>query len=74
MFVIVDLLSCITVAKRPCYGRLKIKPSHTIVCYYVLIELVLFGHPLMAMDSVLATIADDGGAIIVIDKEAVDIN
>ena len=27
----------ITVAKRPCYGQLKIKQSRTIVCYYVLI-------------------------------------
>jgi hypothetical protein len=34
----------------------------------------LFGHPPMAMDTVLATIADGGRAIIVIDKEAVEIN
>ena len=73
MFVIINLLSCITVAKRPCYGQLKIKPSHTIVCYYVLILLVLFGHPPMAMDAVLATVADGGRAIIVINKEAVEI-
>jgi hypothetical protein len=28
---------CITLAKQPWYGRLKIKPSHIIVCYYVLV-------------------------------------
>jgi hypothetical protein len=31
------LLPCITVAKRPCYGQLKVKPSYNIICYYVLI-------------------------------------
>ena len=35
-FFVVDFISCITVAKRPCYGPLKIKPSHISVCYYVL--------------------------------------
>jgi len=35
-FSVVDFLSCITVAKRPCYGQLKIKPSYNIVRYYVL--------------------------------------
>jgi hypothetical protein len=35
-FSVTDFLSCMTVAKRPCYGQLKIKPSHTIVLYYVL--------------------------------------
>jgi len=34
-FSVVDLMSCITVAKRPCYGQLKIKPSYTIVHHYV---------------------------------------
>ena len=33
-FSVVDFLSCITVAKRPCYGPLKIKPSYIIVHYY----------------------------------------
>ena len=37
LFVIIDFLPCITVAKWPWYGQLKIKSSHTIVCYYVLI-------------------------------------
>jgi hypothetical protein len=35
-FCVVDFLSCITVAKRPCYGLLKIKPSYNIVHHYVL--------------------------------------
>jgi hypothetical protein len=29
-------MSCITVAKRPCYGQLKINPIYTIVHHYVL--------------------------------------
>ncbi len=37
LFVIVNFMSCITVAKRPCYGQLKVKPSYNIVLYYVLI-------------------------------------
>ena len=36
-FAIINLLSCITVVRRPCYGQLKIKPSYTIVSYYALI-------------------------------------
>ena len=32
----VDFLSCLIVAKRPCYGPLKIKPGYNIVLYYVL--------------------------------------
>jgi len=31
-FSVVEFISCITVAKRPCYGPLKIKPSYIIVC------------------------------------------
>ncbi len=38
-FSVVDFMSCITEAKRPCYGRLKIKQSYNIVRYYVLIYL-----------------------------------
>jgi hypothetical protein len=34
-FSVVDLVSCIIVAKRPCYGQLKITPSNNIVDYYV---------------------------------------
>ena len=37
LFIIVDVLSWITLAKGPCYGWLKIKPSHIIVRYYVLV-------------------------------------
>ncbi len=34
---VVDFMSCITIAKRPCYGLLNIKWSYNIVRYYVLI-------------------------------------
>jgi hypothetical protein len=34
---VVGFMSCITVAKRPWYGQLKINPSYIIVCYYVYI-------------------------------------
>jgi hypothetical protein len=53
-FAIVDFMSCITIAKRPWYGQLKIKPS--------------------TMNAGLAIIADGGQAIIVIDREGVEIN
>jgi len=33
---VIDYMSCITVAKQPWYGEFKIKPSYTIVHYYVL--------------------------------------
>jgi hypothetical protein len=36
-FSVVDYLSCITVAKQPCYGQLKINPGYTIILYFVLI-------------------------------------
>jgi hypothetical protein len=35
-FSFVDFMSCITTAKRPCYGSLKIKPSYIFVCIYVI--------------------------------------
>ena len=35
-FSFVDFMSCITVAKQPCYGPLKIMPSYIIVHYYVI--------------------------------------
>ena len=35
-FSFIDFMSCITVAKRPCYGPLKLKPSYIIVHYYVI--------------------------------------
>jgi hypothetical protein len=34
-FSVVNFMSCINVAKRLWYGQLKIKPSNTIVRYYV---------------------------------------
>ncbi len=33
-FSVVDFMSCKPVAKRSCYGQLKIKPSYNIVLYY----------------------------------------
>ncbi len=36
-FSVVDFMSCITVAKWPCYGLLKIKPSYNIALYHELI-------------------------------------
>jgi hypothetical protein len=35
-FSFVDFMSCITLAKQPCYGPLKLKPSYLIVHYYVI--------------------------------------
>ena len=35
-FSFVDFMSCITTAKQPCYGPLKIKPSYIIVRIYVI--------------------------------------
>ena len=37
-FSVVDVMSCITVDKRPCYGHLKIKPSY--YCSLLCINLV----------------------------------
>jgi hypothetical protein len=69
LFAIVNLLLYIIIAKQPCYGQLKIKPSHTIVCDYVLILFVYFGGLLIAMNAFLVTIANGGQAIVVIDRE-----
>ncbi len=74
MFVIVDFMSCITVAKQPCYGQLKVKPSYKIVRYYVLIKFVYYGGPPTAVNAVLDIITNGGRAIVAIDKEAVEIN
>ncbi len=41
-FSFVDFMSCITLAKRPCYGPLKIKPSYIIVHYYVISSFVFW--------------------------------
>ncbi len=70
----IDFMSCITVAKWPCYGPLKIKPSYNIVLYYVLILCVYYGGPPTAMKAVLAIISDGKWAIIVINREVVQIN
>jgi hypothetical protein len=45
--------------------------SYTIVCYYNAIRyFVYYGSPLMAMDIILATIANRERAIVDIDREA----
>ncbi len=48
--------------------------SYTIVHYNVISQLVYYGGPLTAMDAILATIVDGGQAIVVIYREAVEIN
>ena len=75
-FSVVDFMSCITVAKWPSYGLLKIKPSYTTVCHYVYIQFIYYGDPPtpIAMNAVLAIIASGGRAIIVIYREGVEIN
>jgi hypothetical protein len=67
----VDLISCTTIAKRPCYGLYKIKPSYNIVHYNVFSLFIYYGGPLMAMEAILAIIADGRRAIILIYREAV---
>ena len=67
-------MSCITVAKQPCYGLLKIKPIYTIVHHYVLSWFLYYGGPLMAINAIFGIIADGGRAVIVIDREGVEIN
>ena len=76
-FSVIDFVSCITGAKRPCYGPLplKNKPSDNIVRYYYVLIFVYYGGPLtVMMNAVLAIIADGGRAIFVIYREAVEIN
>jgi hypothetical protein len=68
-FSVVDCMSCITIAKRPCYAPLKIKQSYNIVHDYVLILFVYYGDPPTAMNAVLAIIADGGQAFVDIDIE-----
>ena len=73
-FSFVDFMSCITKAKQPWYGPLKLKPSYIIVHCYGISKFVYFGGPPTAMNAVLAIIADGGQAIVVIYREAVKIN
>jgi hypothetical protein len=72
-FSVVNFISCITVAKRTCYGLLKIKPSYIIVHNYILIQFLNYGDPPTAMNSDLAFIADGGRVIIIIHREGVEI-
>ena len=70
-FSVVNVLSCITLPKWPCYGRFKIKLSYTIVCNYALIYFVYYGGMPTAMYAVLALIANGGWVIVVSDREVV---
>ena len=72
-FSVIDFIACITVAKLPYFGRLKIKPSNNIVPYYVFILFIYYGGLLTTINSVLAIIANGGRVIVVIDREAVEI-
>ena len=74
IFSFVDFMSCITVATQPCYGLLKLKPSYIIVHYYVISLFVYYCGLPTAIDAVLAIIANGGQAIVVIYREAVEIN
>ena len=66
-FSVVNFISCITIAKWPCYGPLKIKPGYNTVCYYyALIYSVYYDGPPTAMNAVLVVTVDDGQAIAVI--------
>jgi hypothetical protein len=63
---VVNFMSCTNVAKRPWYGQLKIKPSYTIVCCFIFSQFIYYGGPPMAMNAVLAIIANGGRGIFVI--------
>jgi hypothetical protein len=67
-------MSCTIVAKQQWYGQLKLKPSYTIVCYYVFSYFIYYGGPPMASNAVLAIIANGGPGIFVIYREGVEIN
>ena len=73
-FSVVDFMSCMTVAKQPCYGPLKIKPSYIIVRQYELSWFVYYGGPPTLMNAILAIIANSGRVIIEIIREGVEIN
>jgi hypothetical protein len=60
LFVIIDFFINNNHSQRPCYGPLKLKLRHGNIYYNVISLLLCFGHPLMMMDAVLATI-DAGG-------------
>ena len=72
-FSFVDFMSCITVAKQPCYGPLQI--SKLYYCSLICIKSVVYygGAPTL-MNAVLAIIANGGRAIIEINREVVEIN
>ena len=68
-FSVVDFLCCITVDK---YQNLTAR--YTIVRYYVFSNIVYDGGPLTAMYAIVATVVDGERAIVVIYREAAEIN
>ena len=68
-FSVVNFLCCITVDK---YQNLTAR--YTIVRYYVFSNFVYDGGPLTAMYAIVATVVDGGRAIVVIYREAAEIN
>jgi hypothetical protein len=65
-------MSCVTVAKRPCYGRLKINPCYNIVHYNVihLVRILWWPADGNGCHYFGSIIADGGRAIILIYREA----
>jgi hypothetical protein len=74
IFSFIEFMSWITVAKRPCYGPLKLKLSYIIVHYYVISQFVYYSGPPTAMNAVLDIIVNGRRVIVVIYREAVEIN
>ncbi len=74
LFVTAAFFAWCNCSKGPCYGPLKLIASYIIVVYYVIKQFVSYWPPLTTMDAVLATIADGGQAIVVINREGVEIN
>ena len=73
-FSFVDFMSCITITKRPCYGPLKFSRAILLFVNILLVSSYINGGPPTAMNAILAIIADGGQAIVVIYREAVELN
>ncbi len=70
LFVAAAFFVWLIVAKLHSYSHYKIAVSYTIVRYNLLRQFLYFGGPPMAMDAMLATIANGGQAIVDINREA----
>ena len=69
-FSVVSFMSCITIAKWPCYGQFFKKPSYTIVCYHINLVCILWWQWMSFWLSLPMT----GKRLLLIDREAVVIN